>query len=163
MSRLKRLDATLLDDLSRQALTSPRLRDNFNFHPRPDDQVQRLCIALEPESYVRPHRHPEAEKWEFLVALRGRLLMLLFDDAGCVTERMILKPAGGISGIEIEPNTWHTLLAEVSGTVILEVKQGPYIPVSFSNFADWSPRESSNDVARYQSWCRTAQLGGYYR
>jgi cupin fold WbuC family metalloprotein len=162
MTRLKRLDAALLDDLSRQALTSPRLRDNYNFHPRPDDHVQRLCIALEPDSYVRPHRHPEADKWEFLVALRGRVLLLLFDDDGCVTERLTLQPTGDVTGLEIAPNTWHTLLAEDSGTVVLEVKQGPYIPVSFSNFADWSPRESSSDVARYQTWCRTANLGDYY-
>ena len=163
MSRLKRLDAALLDDLSRQALTSPRLRDNFNFHPARTTTCSGLCIALEPDSYVRPHRHPEADKWEFLVALRGRLLMLLFDDDGCITERLTLEPVGGISGIEIEPNTWHTLLAEVTGTVVMEIKQGPYIPVSFSNFADWSPRESSPDVARYRSWCRSAQLGDYYR
>lgn len=163
MARIKRLDAALLSDLSRQALASPRLRDNHNFHPRPDDQVQRLCIALEPESYVRPHRHPEADKWEFLVALQGRLLLLLFEDDGSVTERLTLAPAGEVSGIEIAPNTWHTLLAETSGTVILEVKQGPYIPVSFSNFADWSPRESSGDVPRYQAWCRSAQPGDRYR
>jgi len=163
MTRLKRVDGALLADLSRQALTSPRLRDNYNFHPRPDDHVQRLCIALEPDSYVRPHRHPEAEKWEFLVALRGRVLVLLFDDDGHVTERLNLEPLGKLSGIEIGANTWHTLLADVSGTVVLEVKQGPYIPVSFSNFADWSPRESSNDVSRYLSWCRSARLGDHYR
>lgn len=163
MSRLKKLDSGLLADLSRQALTSPRLRDNFNFHPRPDDRVQRLCIALEPDSYVRPHRHPEADKWEFLVALQGRLLLLLFDEEGVVTERLTLDPSGRLRGIEIEPNTWHTLLAEVPGTVILEIKQGPYIPVSFSNFADWSPRESSHEVRRYQAWCRTARLGDRYR
>ena len=163
MTKLKRLDAALLADLSRQALTSPRLRDNYNFHPRPDDHVQRLCIALEPDSYVRPHRHPEAEKWEFLVALQGRVLVLLFDDDGCVTERLNLEPVGALSGIEIEPNTWHTLLAEVTGSVILEVKQGPYIPVSFSNFAPWSPRETSTDVGRYLDWCRGAQLGDRYR
>ncbi len=125
--------------------------------------MQRLCIALEPDSYVRPHRHPEAEKWEFLLALQGRLLLLLFDDDGVVTERLTLDPNGPLRGIEIEANTWHTLLAETPGTVILEVKQGPYIPVSFSNFAEWSPRESSSDVPRYQTWCRGASLGDRFR
>ncbi len=159
---IKRLDATLLTDLSRQALASPRLRDNHNFHQRPEDRVQRLCIALEPESYVRPHRHPEKDKWEFLLALQGSCQLVLFDDHGTVIERLRLSTQGELRGIEIAPNTWHTLLADSTGTVILEVKQGPHAPVAFSNFADWSPRETSPEVRRFQAWCRTANPGARY-
>lgn len=159
---VKRLDEELLKDLSQQALLSPRLRDNYNFHERPEDRVQRLCIALEPDSYVRPHRHREPDKWEFLIALKGGCLLLLFERDGTVAERHILHPGGDLRGIEIPPDTWHTLLAEESGTVIMEIKQGPYIPVSFSNFAEWSPRETSPRVKAYQEWCRRAKPGARF-
>ena len=66
---------------------------------------------------------------------------------------------GALRGIEIEANTWHTLLAEQPGTVLMEVKQGPYAPVSFSNFAPWSPHEGAADVRKFMTWCRRAQPG----
>lgn len=160
--RIKRLDTALLTELSRQALSSPRLRDNYNFHERPDERVQRLCIALEPDSYVRPHRHPEDGKWEFLLALTGTVLLLTFDAEGHILERLRLEPHGALRGVEISPDTWHTLLAEAPGTVILEVKQGPYLPVAFSNFAAWSPREGSPQAREFQNWCRSARPGERY-
>ena len=40
---------------------------------------------MEPATYVRPHRHPEAGKWELFTVLRGSLVALTFDDEGRVT------------------------------------------------------------------------------
>ena len=53
-----------LTSLTQQAKQSPRLRMNYNFHSELEDPVQRLCNAMEPGTYVRPHRH--AQRWEFL-------------------------------------------------------------------------------------------------
>ena len=57
---------------SQQAQQSPRQRANCNLHPQLDDPIQRLAIAMEPGTYVRPHRHPHT--WELLYPLRGRFL-----------------------------------------------------------------------------------------
>ena len=157
--RIKRLDTHLFGELTRQAIASPRLRDNHNFHPRPEDPVQRLCIALEPDSYVRPHRHPEFNKWEFLVVLQGAVVLLTFDDAGVVEERLEMSAQGELRGVEIPADTFHTLMATKSGTVILEVKTGPYTPVSYTNFADWAPRRETPDAQHFKEWCLTAQPG----
>ncbi|HIC0138358.1 TPA: WbuC family cupin fold metalloprotein, partial [Enterobacter hormaechei] len=55
---MKQLTFNDLRKQSAQAANSPRLRAHHNFHPELSDPVQRLAIAMEPGTYVRPHRHP---------------------------------------------------------------------------------------------------------
>ncbi|WP_114266323.1 WbuC family cupin fold metalloprotein, partial [Klebsiella pneumoniae] len=45
-------------------------------------------FLLTPGTYVRPHRHPHT--FELLLPLRGRFVVLNFDDRGTVTHRAIL-------------------------------------------------------------------------
>jgi cupin fold WbuC family metalloprotein len=52
-------------------------------HADHQDQVQRLLIALEPNSYVRPHLH--SEQWEMIVLLRGQLDFLIVSPAAELT------------------------------------------------------------------------------
>ena len=47
----------LLDTLAQQASASPRKRKNHNFHPEAGDPIQRMLNALNPGTYVQPHRH----------------------------------------------------------------------------------------------------------
>jgi len=65
-------------------------------------------------------------KEEVYLVLRGSLLAILFDDEGNVTEKVHLNPAEGHYGIEIPPCVWHTIVVLESGTVIYEIKQGPF-------------------------------------
>ena len=51
------------------------------------DPSQRLAIAMEPETYIRPHRY--GQSWELLTALRGRFVVLNFDDLGTVADRPV--------------------------------------------------------------------------
>jgi cupin fold WbuC family metalloprotein len=57
-----------LAPLLQAATASTRKRSHLLLHADQQDQVQRLLIALEPESYVRPHVH--SEQWEMIVLLR---------------------------------------------------------------------------------------------
>ena len=47
--------------------------------------------------------------------------------------------------------TWHTVIALELGSVLLEVKAGPYDPNQPKEFASWAPEESSSEVAGYLS------------
>ena len=76
------LDASLLDELSARARSVPRLRAHHNLHDSPEAQAHRMLVAMEPGSYVRPHRHLDPNKAETIVVLRGRLGVLVFDDEG---------------------------------------------------------------------------------
>ena len=51
------IDVELLDTVSAAAQTSPRGRKNHNFHTADAAQCHRLLNAIEPGSYVAPHRH----------------------------------------------------------------------------------------------------------
>lgn len=156
---MKLFDQAILNELVAKAQAAPRKRANLNVHEDLHEPVQRLFIAIEPGSYVQPHRHPEVEKWEFFFVAQGRIAALFFDEAGQVTQRLELTPGGPVYGFEIPPNTWHTVLALESGTVFFEVKQGPYTPLSDKDFAAWAPKEGGEDCAAFWQWMSTAKVG----
>lgn len=132
----------LLDMVTAQAKESSRLRMNHNFHKTMDAPVHRMLNALEPETYLPPHRHSDKE--ETYLVLRGRLMAFFYDEKGNVTEKVCLNPLEGRYGLEIPPRTWHSIIALESGTVIFEIKRGPYQPLSPEDMASWAP--ASDDV-----------------
>ena len=136
---MKLIDKKLLDATTKKAQLSPRLRMNHNFHETLDDPINRLINAMEPDTYLRPHRHRNPDKNEVFLLLRGKAALFLFDDLGTVTESVILDPLAGIYGGEIPCDVWHTLVVLESGSVVYEIKQGPYAPLSPENTAAWSP------------------------
>jgi cupin fold WbuC family metalloprotein len=141
------------------AQSAPRLRKNLNLHPTLADPVQRLLNAFEPGTYVRPHRHADPGKWEFFAILQGRALVLAFDADGIVQERYELAPTGAVPVIEIAAGTWHTLAALESGTLLLEVKPGPYVPAGPQDFATWAPPEGTTGAVTLEHWFQVAQVG----
>jgi len=122
-----------------KAMKSPRLRMNYNFHESLDDPINRLINVMEPDTYLRPHRHKNPDKIEIFLILRGKVALFLFDDLGKITDSRILDPKEGAYGGEIPADIWHTLLVLESGTTVYEVKQGPFAPLSPENMASWSP------------------------
>lgn len=149
---MKQLTKTLLDTLASQAQQSPRLRANHNLHGDLGDPIQRLAIAMEPDTLVLPHRHPHT--FEVLLPLRGRFVVLTFDDAGRVTERAVL--GGECSVLEMAANTWHAVLSLDKGGVIFEVKHGPYAPIAKSDIAGWS---HGREAAELNAWYAKAGVG----
>jgi cupin fold WbuC family metalloprotein len=156
---VKLLTETQLASLADEAGSSARRRKNLNLHEAYDDPVQRLCNAMEPATYVRPHRHTEPGKWELFIVLCGALAALTFRDDGEVSERVELDAAGPVRGIEIPPGTWHTLISLEPGTVAFEVKPGPYAPLQDKDFAPWAPKEDGPGSAGFLDWLRGARAG----
>jgi cupin fold WbuC family metalloprotein len=157
-----RLDLDLFGKLLAEAEQSPRKRSHHNFHDDFQEPVQRVCIALTSGTYVRPHCHPQGNKWEMTIALQGRVVLLIFDPDGMVLERLELSPAGSLTGIEIPPNTWHTIFPLSGAAVILEIKEGPYHPTDPIDFALWAPAEGDNGVGRFLAWAQHARPGVSY-
>ena len=146
---IRLIDGALLETVSQRATINPRRRQNFNFHPTEDFPGHRLLNAIEPDSYVMPHRHLDPIKDESMVILRGRLGLLIFDDAGAVTRTAILAPATATVGADIPHGTWHAVLALDPGTVFFEAKSGPYRPLNEAECASWAPHEGDAAVADY--------------
>jgi cupin fold WbuC family metalloprotein len=152
---LKQITRTTLDTLAAQARQSPRRRANLNLHEQLDDPVQRLAIAMEPDTYVRPHRHPHT--WELLYPLAGRFAVLHFDEAGTLTDRTVLGAESRV--IETPAGGWHAVLSLDPGAVIFEVKHGPYQPIAEADYAPWSPAAETPVAAQLVAWYATAQVG----
>jgi cupin fold WbuC family metalloprotein len=159
MTPMRIITKSELDGLSQIAADSPRRRRNLNLHPVLDDPVQRLFNAMEPPTYVRPHRHARPEGWELMMALRGAFSILNFDAEGCVTARVDLRARGESVVAEIPAYTWHAVVVLEPGTVMFEVKPGPYSPVDDKDFAGWAPLEGDADAGSFVDWYRRALPG----
>src|SRR5437879_1142052 len=93
-------DDVLLDEAVREARSSPRKRVIVRFHEH-EEGLQRMLNAVEPESYVRPHRHVNVYKPEAFVSLRGSLLVIRFADDGAPLEGIVVSPDGPVKGVDI--------------------------------------------------------------
>jgi len=154
-----KLDNQFFKQLITQAQQNPRKRSHYNLHKELNEPVQRLCIALLKGTYVRPHHHPQSNKWELMLTLRGQVCLIIFDENGAILEKHTLSPGESLSGIELEPNTWHTVIPLSDSAIILEVKEGPYNPTQESDFAPWAPKEGDKDAEVLLRWLETALVG----
>lgn len=124
-----KITQALLDELTERAKLSPRLRMNFDLRNSSEDQSQRMLNAIEPESPLPIHRHQKTS--ETVVCLRGRLVWEYYDELERMcTERIELTPNGQVVALNVPAGQWHTVKALESGSVILEMKNGPYEPQS---------------------------------
>ena len=133
------INQKLLDEISLKASENSRLRMNHNIHNHLEDPVNRMLNALEPGTYLRPHRHWTPPKTESYIVLRGELDVLVFDDTGNLIQKMTLNPEIGNYDIDIPAGIWHSMIIKQSSTVIYEVKEGPFTPITAEDFAPWAP------------------------
>ena len=122
-----KIDNELLDKLTAEAQASPRLRKNLDLRNSDADSSQRMLNAIEPGSVVPVHRHRGTS--ETVVVLRGRVVEEYYSSEGVVIATYDLAAGGPICALNIPAGQWHTLRALDPGTVILEMKDGPYEPI----------------------------------
>lgn len=143
------VDSALLDSVTAQAAASPRRRKNHNFHVDNDAPCHRLLNGIEPDSYVAPHRHAAADKDETILALRGRMGMVFFDENGCVTAKTVIEPNGAVVAVDIPHGVFHSVVALVNGSIFFESKAGPYQVLTPEERAPWAPMEGTPEAAAY--------------
>ena len=124
-----KITQTVLDELTAKAKESPRFRMNLDLRDSAEDTSQRMLNAIEPGSPLPIPRHQNTS--ETVICLRGRLVEEFYDDLErTCTERIELSPCGPVVALNIPAGQWHTVQALESGTVILEMKNGKYEPIS---------------------------------
>jgi len=139
----------LISKISKQAVVSKRKRINYNFHSQMSDPLQRLLNAIEPESYIQPHKHENPDKREIFFILHGSALVVEFDNTGNIIDHIVLNIAEGNYAVEIPEKTWHTIIALENNTVAYEFKDGPYSPLNDKNFASWAPKEGTDESEQF--------------
>ena len=142
----KIFDTNFLDGLLQQAKESPRLRQNYDLRNSSKDTSQRMLNALLPGTQVPIHKHEATA--ETVVCLRGKLEEIIYEeiveyikgndaksfDGGDTmrkvsyreTARYLLSPTEGNHGMQIPPNTWHSINV-IEPSIIFEAKDGKYI------------------------------------
>lgn len=137
------IDKNLLDDLTQQAQSSPRLRAAYDLRNTPQDNSQRMLNAIEPGTHVPIHRHLKTS--ETVVCLEGCFDEIFYEELPSVdcggpihdgehaldehqfaeVARYRICPREGQYGIQIPPMAWHTLEVHEPST-IFEAKDGAY-------------------------------------
>ena len=125
----------IMDSLTEKAKASPRLRMNLDLRNSTKDKSQRMLNAIEPGSILPIHRHKHTT--ETVVCLRGRLVWEYYDELERIcTEAIEVSPNGSVVALNVPAGQWHTVRALVSGSVILEMKDGPYEPTGPEDILD---------------------------
>lgn len=132
------IDERLFDELTEKAKESPRLRMNYNLHDSLDAKAQRLFNALEPGTVMPIHRHMTSSETQVL--MRGSMKVMFYDDKGQITEEYMLDNSTGNYGVQIPAGVWHSLEVLQTGTIILEIKDGPYRPLQENDILKLNPK-----------------------
>lgn len=151
------ITAAQLAEMCAAAARSPRLRTHFNLHDDLGDPVQRVVIALQPGTYIRPHRHGPGI-WELFALMSGSCAVLTFDSSDVVTERVVLR-TGETMLAQVPDGAWHAIVCLEPNTVALESKPGPYRPTTDKDFAAWAPSEGDAGADSMVRWYETAGPG----
>jgi cupin fold WbuC family metalloprotein len=120
------IDKKLLDELTEQAKKNPRLRMNMDLRNSVEDKSQRMLNAIEPGTVMHVHRHLKTN--ETVVCIRGHFEEYFYDENGVLTDTVDMLPGGVV--INIPAGQWHSLRSLESGTVLLEMKEGAFQPLS---------------------------------
>ena len=139
----------LLDELSLKAALSQRRRLNLNFHEEFSDPINRMLNAFEPGTYIQPHKHENPDKREVFIVLRGSMLLVIFDDSGTPVDFILLDPQQGTYAVEVPAGVWHSMISLAAGSVVYEIKDGPYNQPQDKNFAAWAPKEGDVECDNY--------------
>lgn len=143
------IDREGLDQLEEAALVAPRRRARICCHSNANDNPQEMLIALQPRTYIRPHKH--YRKVESGLAVRGLADAVFFDDAGQITDVWPIAPeqTGCRIFYRIAEPVFHCLLLRNTGFLFHEVATGPFRKED-TVFATWSPSEDDSDpVVQY--------------
>jgi cupin fold WbuC family metalloprotein len=134
---------------ARASRRSPRKRIILPLHKTNDAILHRMLNAIQPGSYIQPHRHLFPPKAESVIVLQGAIYVFIFKATGEIS-KIHTVAAGGINlGIDSEPGVFHTFAAIEEDTVLFEVKPGPYNQADDKDFAPWAPAEGDHGAEAY--------------
>lgn len=128
---------------------SPRMRMLQKLHKSEDAGVHRMFNALQPGTYIPPHRHLDPAKDETILVMSGSVLFIRFSDTGDIEDQILLQPGTETFGIDVAPHVYHTFIALKPDTLIFEVKDGPYSKDTDKDIPDWAPHEGTDEAEPY--------------
>ncbi|MGM4932794.1 WbuC family cupin fold metalloprotein [Tardiphaga sp. 619_E2_N8_5] len=129
-----------IETLRNAVVKTSKRRARINAHPGSDDNLHEMIIAIEPGSYIRPHKHPG--KSEAFHIIEGAVDIVVFDDAGEIDQIVSLAAKGGEAPFyyRMSKPHYHTLIIRSELLVVHEITNGPFRPEG-TVFATFAPEE----------------------
>lgn len=121
---LRILSRDFLSTFTDAAQRSPRLRKQRNLHDV-EEPIIRVIRAMQPRTYMQPHRHLGEAPFRLFVLLQGSVGALYFADSGHIDATVLLSAASGNYGIEVPGDQFFTLVCLDPDSVLLEIREGP--------------------------------------
>jgi len=143
------LTLNMVGNLLSMSRENPRRRMLQKLHKSHGAGVHRMFNAMQPGTYVTPHRHLQPAKDETILVVAGSMLFIRFTDDGEIESQTLLQPGTENFGIDVAPHVYHTYIVLKPDTLIFEVKDGPYESDTDKDFPDWAPREGSEEADQY--------------
>jgi cupin fold WbuC family metalloprotein len=144
---ITRVDRNAIRRLKEMAAENPRRRIRLCAHPDTADPLHEMLIVHMKDAYVPPHRHPG--KSESFHIIEGSLTVVVFDDAGGVTEVIEMgEPGSGrVFYYRLSEARYHTVIVTSDVVAFHEVTNGPFRREDME-FAPWAPDD--NEVPEAQ-------------
>lgn len=140
------LTLTMVGELLAQSRESPRKRLLQCIHKSEDAGVHKMFNALQPGTYITPHRHTDPPKTETVIIVSGSLLYVEFTDEGEIADHVLIQPGTEIFGLDVAPHIYHTFVPLKPDTIMFEVKDGPYKQASDKDIPAWAPAEGTEEA-----------------
>jgi cupin fold WbuC family metalloprotein len=137
------VDGATISMLVEAAAGEPKRRARLNLHNSDDDLLHEMIIAFWGDSLNMPHRH--VGKSESMHVLKGRVLVVMFDDAGNESRRIMLGDPGWHAlptVFRMAAPIWHTVIPLDNVVVVHETTNGPFIAGKNMEISPWAPQES---------------------
>lgn len=143
------LSLTMVSHLLALSRQSPRMRMLQKLHESQESTAHRMFNAMQPGTYVMPHRHLDPRKEETIMVVAGSMLFVEFTEEGEVSQTLLLQPGTEVFGVDVAPHVFHTYIALKPDTLVFECKTGPYEHETDKNVPSWAPREGTPEAEPY--------------
>ena len=144
---IPKLSPIEMSEYVQKAASSPRRRYPKILH-KPGDEFNRVINFMMEDTYMQPHLHPGEEKIEKMYLIKGKFVVLLFNNNGEIEDVSYLEK-GGMEYIEIPAFAWHTYVMLSECVVSYETMMGKYDPETWKTLADWAPAENTEESIPY--------------
>ena len=121
-----------------QARNALRRRARLCLHRSSYDRLHDMVIALDRETYLRPHRHDE--KSETFHIIEGTASVVIFDGHGTIEQVINLGGETGARLYRLDEPHYHTLVIHSEMLVLHEITNGPFTPGA-TDYAAFAPAE----------------------
>lgn len=137
------VDSLRIDELINNALINEGKKYRLCLHS--DDQCmlhESIIVTTKDDHSHFIHKHMDTS--EFNMIIKGKLLVILFDEDGNIDHTFVLEERKKLL-FRIEPNRYHLAVPLTDIVVFLETKQGPFMR-NKNVLPQWAKSNTNNDM-----------------